>query len=230
MFWSLPSVRYTSCGNCWFHLPDHASRPPVEIRIRYPMDRVPSEYRVERLAQVLSRRPGKPFDQLRRVPRLQSPPRVWIVSTENLLELPSLNMPGGEKGRRSSGIPMTTFDDVSRLATLLSECLTQHISVDTFCSSCLASLASLLGLLGHTLAKVNALKVLRALLRHRDESVNGESPLMNSRAGCLQCSSIQTTSHNPPNSQCFTLSSASTLGQRPSLNKRFDMPKAKPLK
>ena len=37
-----------------------------------------------------------------------------------------------------------------------------------------ASLASLLGLLGHALAKVNALKVLRALLRHREDHLNGE--------------------------------------------------------
>jgi hypothetical protein len=56
--------------------------------------------------------------------------------------------------RRSSLPTATTFDDLGKL--------TGYIE----------SLASLLGLMGLVLAKVEALKVMRALLRHREDRVD----------------------------------------------------------
>jgi hypothetical protein len=48
----------------------------------------------------------------------------------------------------------------------------------------LASLISLLGLLGHVTAKVDGIKVLRALIRYREDHLDGTNDL---EPGCASC-------------------------------------------
>jgi hypothetical protein len=82
-----------------------------------------------------------------------------------------------EKGKIGSKSTMSTeevsvFEDLRKLASLLGGYF--RASTD-FTDTVIGSLASLLGMMGHALAKVEALKLLRALLRGREDLVDGTS-------------------------------------------------------
>ncbi|ORY21586.1 hypothetical protein BCR39DRAFT_562599, partial [Naematelia encephala] len=84
---------------------------------------------------------------------VSEPKAVKAISNKATVQTASTEAPERSK-RRCSVTPVTTFEDLPRTASLL------------------GALASLLGLLGHVLPKVEALKVLRSLLRGREEFID----------------------------------------------------------